>query len=356
MKKKVYLTLQNGNVFTGYRFGAQGDVSGELVFSTSVVGYMETLTDPANYGQMVVQTFPLMGNYGAIRKDVESEKAWARAFIVREICETPSNFRSEGLLEDYLKEQGVVGVYGVDTRQLTKILREEGAMNACISSKPLTEEQLKSLAKVKKEKALSAVANGEKKVYEQAQAVRSVVVWDLGAKKNTIARFIDYGCNVTVMPTYSTADEILKVGAQGVVIAGVVGDAEENAPVIEEIKKLLGKTPIFGVDGGHLLVALATGAKIKKQKHGHRGSNQPVKSLEDGRVYVSSQNHGYEVVASSLTCGRVNFVNVNDGSCEGVEYPELSAFTVQFAPSACDLGNVENPLYEKFFALMRKEK
>lgn len=355
MKKKVYLTLANGKTFEGYRFGASGDVTGELVFSTSVVGYMETLTDPANCGNIVVQTFPLIGNYGAIRKDVESDRAWASAFIVREICDNPSNFRSEGLLEDYLKEQGVVGLYGVDTRELTKIVRENGAMTATITSKKPTEETIKALASYKAEDPLNKVACDKKEVFAGENAKASVALWNFGAKKSVIDNLTARGFKVVNMPTNSTAEEILAENTDGIVIAGGAGNPDKNESAKEEVKKLLGKKPIMGLDYGHLLIAASLGAKIKKQKYGHRGSNQPVKCVDCGRVYVSSQNHGYEVVSNSIVQGRVKFINVNDNSCEGIEYPEYNALTVSFAPEACDLGNVENPLYKKFYAQMKKE-
>ena len=356
MKKKVYLTLQNGVSFQGYRFGATGEVTGELVFSTGMVGYMETLTDPANYSQIVVQTFPLIGNYGAIRKDVESDKAWTSAFIVREICDEPSNFRSEGRLEDYLIEQGVVGVYGVDTRELTKIIREKGAMNARISSKPLTEQEIKALASYKIENGVKTVAPTEKKIYGDENAKYTVALWNFGAKNSSINNLVNKGVRVISLPATATAEEVLATNADGIVLAGGAGNPAENTEIIEEIKKVLGKKPLFGMDYGHAFVALALGGKTAKQKYGHRGGNQPVKCEKCGRVYISSQNHGYEVVKGSVNVGQMQFFNVNDGSCEGMDYPELKAFTVQFAPEACDLGNVENPLYKKFFALMEKEK
>lgn len=355
-KKKVYLTLQNGKVFQGYRFGAEGDAIGELVFSTGMVGYMETLTDPANFGQIVVQTFPLIGNYGAIRADVESEKAWVSAYVVREICEEPSNFRMDGQLEEYLKEQGVVGICGVDTRELTKILREEGVMNAKISNKPLKEEELKELASYKVERAVESVSSGKKGYFEGKNAKYTVALWNFGAKNSTIANLLEQGCSVMNMPAASTAEEILELCADGVVLSDGPGDPTENRTIVNEVKKLLGKVPVMGIGLGHQLVALALGGKTQKQKYGHRGGNQPVKCVKTGRVYISSQNHGYEVVADSVKGGKTTFVNINDGSCEGVEYEDLQAFTLQFAPESCAIGNSENPVYAKFFAMMQKEK
>lgn len=351
--KKVYLTLQNGKVFEGYAFGADGKAVGELVFSTGMVGYLETLTDPSNYGQIVVQTFPLIGNYGVMKSDLESKKAWVSAYVVREICEEPSNFRAEGKLEEFLKEQGIVGIYGVDTRELTKILREEGTMKACISEESNVNFDSLDFAK---QNAVEIVADKEKAFYEAENVQYTVALWNVGAKQSTIRNLLTQGCNVLSLPASVTAEEIFATGAHGVVISDGPGDPKDNALIIEEIKKLMGKLPVFGIGLGHQLVALAMGADTQKQKYGHRGSNQPVKCVDCGRVYISTQNHGYEVVSNSIKAGRVKFVNVNDGSCEGIDYEEYKAFTVQFAPEACSIGNPENPLYKKFFALMEKEK
>ena len=355
-RKKVYLTLQNGKSLQGYAFGASGDVTGELVFSTGMVGYMETLTDPTNYGQIVVQTFPLIGNYGRIDADKESDRAWVSAYVVREICDAPSNFRSEGDLESYLQRQGVVGICGVDTRELTKILREEGEMNARISEKPLTEEEMQGLAAYKTVGAVQASASGRKGYFPAEKGTHTVALWDFGVKNSTVANLNAQGYHVITLPYNTSAEEILSLAADGVVLSEGAGDPAENVGAIEELKKLLGKKPVLGLGLGHQLVALATGAKTAKRKYGHRGSNQPVKCVEDGRVYISSQNHGYDVLTDSVKQGKISFVNVNDGSCEGITYEELRAITVQFAPEACSVGNAVNPVYEKFHAMMEKEK
>lgn len=356
MKKKVYITLQNGAVFQGYRFGADGNVKGELVFSTSMVGYVETLTNPSNYGQLIVQTFPLIGNYGVMKADMESEKAWANAYIVRENCDTPSNFRMEGTLDAFLKEQGVVGVYGVDTRQLTKILREEGAMNAYIGDKPLKKDKLDELKDFKLENAVQCVTAQERKVYQVNDAKGNLVLWDMGGKRSAVASLNKKGYSVTVLPAFARAEEVLAEHADGVVIGEGPGNPAENTQIIEEVKKVLGKTPVLGVGLGHQLVALALGGKTQKQKYGHRGANQPVKCVESGKVYISSQNHDYAVLGDTLTQGKVNFINVNDGSCEGVEYPALNALTVQFDPDSCGIGHTENVVFDAFFKLMKKER
>ncbi|MBE7068129.1 MAG: carbamoyl phosphate synthase small subunit [Clostridiales bacterium] len=351
MKKKVYVTLQNGKTFQGYRFGAEGEVSGELVFSTNMVGYVETLTDPTNYGQILVQTFPLIGNYGVMQADMESKRAWAKAFIVREACEIPSNFRSEGTLDAFLKEQNVVGVYGIDTRELTKILREEGTMTAVISNKPSTSVDAENA----EEDCVKIVAPTQRETYGAENAKYTLALLNLGTKKSIIEGFVNQNCRIVSLPATATAEEILSVGADGVVIGDGPGNPKANLDIVEEIKKLVGKTPVFGVGLGHLLFALALGADTKKLKYGHRGGNQPVKCLKCGKVYISTQNHAYEVVSETVNKGEVRFINVNDNSCEGIVYDEMNALTVQFAPDSFGVGHVDNPLYKKFFTFMKKE-
>lgn len=354
-KKKVFLTLENGDVFQGYRFGADGDVIAKLVFNTSMVGYMETLTDPCAYGQMIVQTFPLIGNYGKIEKDVESEKAWCSAYIVREICDAPSNFRMEGTLDEYLKAQGVVGVYGVDTRQLTKVLREYGTLNAKISDKPALEDY-DEIAAYQVKNAVENTAPKCQKVFGEDNSAYTVALWNFGEKNSSIQTLVSLGAKVISMPASATAEEILALNPDGIVLSNGAGDPNENVGIIEQVKKVLGKKPVFGVGLGHQLVALACGAEVVEMKYGHRGGNQPVKDLQSGCVYITAQNHGYEVLKESVQQGEVRFINVNDNSCEGIFYEDLKALTVQFTPETFGVGHTENPLFDKFFDLMRKEK
>ncbi|MBP5242607.1 MAG: glutamine-hydrolyzing carbamoyl-phosphate synthase small subunit [Clostridia bacterium] len=350
--KRVYVTLQNGKVFKGYRFGAEGDKIGELVFTTGMTGYIETLTDPSYYGQIVTQTFPLIGNYGIIPEDYESRKSFIFGYIVREKCETPSNFRCQKTLDDFLKEQGIVGVYGVDTRELTKIVREAGVMNAAITSKPFTDfEALKAY------RVTDAVKNVtiEKPETYNAGGKYKVAMYDFGAKKNIERELVKRDCEVIKLPASYTAEEVLALNPDGIMLTNGPGDPEENVEVIENLKKLAGKKPIFGICLGHQLFALALGGKTKKMKYGHRGSNQPVKNTETGRVYISSQNHGYEVVSDSVK-GRVSFINANDNTCEGVDYDDINAYTVQFHPEACGGPHDANELFDKFIVNMQKQK
>jgi len=355
-KKKVYLTLQNGKVFEGYRFGANGEATGELVFNTGMVGYLKTLTDPAYFGQIVVQTFPMIGNYGVIESEFESDKTHLSAYIVREYCAAPSNFRMEGDLNAFMEKAGVIGVYGVDTRELTRILREEGVMNAAITDKPLSETAKAELAFYKIQNAVQSVSAPDKKTYTAENGKYTVALWDFGGKNSTIADLTARGFNVLRYPAFATADEILSAGADGVILGDGAGDPAENMAIAAEIKKVLGKKPVFAFGLGHQLVALALGGETQKMKYGHRGGNQPVKFTENGRVYISTQNHGYEVVKESVKVGQVNFVNANDGSCEGIDYPTYNAFTVQFAPASCSAAGEQNILYDKFISLIEKEK
>lgn len=350
--ERVYVTLQNGTVFKGYRFGAAGDKIGELVFTTGMTGYIETLTDPSYYGQIVTQTFPLIGNYGVISSDYESRKSYVFGYIVREKCDTPSNFRCEETLDAFLKEQGIIGVYGIDTRALTRIVREAGVMNAAISSKPFTDfERLKAYRVTD---AVKNVTTNTKEIYN-AGGKYKVAMYDFGAKKNIERELVKRDCEVIKIPSDYTAEEVLALDPDGIMLTNGPGDPEENTEIIENLKKLAGKKPIFGICLGHQLFALAMGGKTKKMKYGHRGSNQPVKYTATGRVYISSQNHGYEVVSDSVK-GRVSFVNANDGTCEGVDYDDMDAYTVQFHPEACGGPHDANYLFDKFIANMQKAK
>lgn len=343
---KAYLTLQNGKQFQGYRFGAEGEVLGELVFTTGMTGYIETLTDPSYYGQIVTQTFPLIGNYGMIESDTESKKPWVSAYIVRELCEKPSNFRCEKTLDEYLEEKGIVGLYGIDTRELTKIVREYGVMNAKITDKPL--KNTDGLLKYTVKNAVKSVTCAEPEYLGDKNGLK-VVVWDFGAKDNISKELVKRGCYCIKVPSFYTAEQILALNPDGLMLTNGPGDPAENVEIIENLKKLAGKLPVFGICLGHQLFALAMGGKTMKMKYGHRGANQPVKNLDTGRVYISSQNHGYEVIASSLHgVGKLSYINANDGTCEGFDYPELNAYTVQFHPEACGGPQDCSFLFDKF--------
>ncbi len=336
MKSEAVLVLETGQVFPARRFGAGGEISAELVFTTAMVGYVETLTDPSYHGQIVVQTFPLIGNYGVMAEDFESAAPRLSAYIVRQHCDLPSNFRSETDLDSYLKASGVIGLYGVDTRALTRIIRERGVMNAAILDE--APEDLPAFCKALSEKALSSDVSQVtcSAPYSLGEGEKLVALWDFGFKRGMAQAMIDRGYRVTVVPAHATCEEILALKPDGVLLSNGPGDPAVNHGIIREIKKLAETgTPIFGICLGHQLLALAMGAKTEKLKYGHRGANQPARDLKTGRLYITSQNHGYQVVRDTLPEGaRASFENANDLTNEGVEYDRVNAFTVQFHPEA----------------------
>ena len=346
-----YLVLSNGAVFEGRRIGAEGDSIGELVFTTGVVGYLETLTDPSYAGQIVMQTFPLIGNYGVIEEDFEGVCA-VKGYVVRELCDTPSNFRAEYELDRFLKDRGVPGICGVDTRQLTRIIREEGVMNAIICDE--IPADLGAVQSYRVQGVVPAVSCKAPQFYPATAPKKyDITLIDYGEKRGILRALRARGCDVTVVPHDTTAEAILSSGADGVMLSNGPGDPKENTFEIAQIKQLIGKIPVFGICLGHQLTALAMGGDTVKLRYGHRGANQPVKDLFGTRTYITSQNHGYAVVAESLgDKGVVNFINANDGSVEGVQYPERKCFTVQFHPEAC-AGPIDTGfLFDRFLALI----
>ena len=358
--KKVYLILENGKVFEGESIGAEGEVIGEVVFTTAMTGYLETLTDPSYYGQMVCQTFPLIGNYGVMEEDFESPHSFVKGYIVRDVCETPSNFRSQGKLDDMLKKLGVIGICGIDTRELTKIVRESGVMNAIITDNPtLDPAKKKQLDEYVIKDAVKSVSCTQKRVVCTVKKPKKrVALLDYGIKKNIIEKLARRGCEVTVFPHNTSADEIINFAPDGIMLSNGPGNPEENTYEITQIKKLVKSgIPMFGICIGHQLLALSQGAKTYKLKYGHRGGNQPVKDLESGRVYVSTQNHGYAVDNDTIPkSAKVTFVNVNDGTCEGIDYKNSNVFSVQFHPEACPGPQDSAYLFDRFMENMEERK
>ncbi len=372
---QAFLLLEDGTVFKGHPLGAHGITVGEAVFTTGMNGYIETLTDPSYYGQIVTQTFPLIGNYGIIPSDFESDSCYVRGYIVQSCCKTPSNFRSEGDLDSFLKMQNIISLCDIDTRALTKILRESGVMNAMIISgedenalrakKALfapddSEEKQTLLRQIKNYKIKNAVENvshltQNKKMEAQNKNALNVVLWDFGAKKNIQRELLKRSLNVTLVPANTTAEKIKSLNADGVLLSNGPGDPLDNAEIILQIKKVLEENiPIFGICLGHQMLALANGAKTQKLKYGHRGANQPVKNLQTGRIYISSQNHGYAVKNDSLPPNAVeSFVNTNDGTNEGLVYTEHPAFSVQFHPEACAGPLDTSFLFDDFVKLIQ---
>ena len=343
---KAFLILEDGTVFEGLHIGAQREIISEIVFNTSMAGYLEVLTDPSYAGQAVCMTYPLIGNYGICKEDIESTKPWLDGFIVRELSRIPSNFRCDISIQQFLEEHGVPGIAGIDTRALTRILREKGTMNGMIT----TDEQydlekiIPQLKAYTTGKVVERVSCSEKYTLQATSTLSEngtglrVALLDLGAKNNIARSLAARGCEVTVYPASTTAEEILAAKPDGIMLSNGPGDPKECTVVIEEIRKLYASdTPIFAICLGHQLMALATGADTFKMKYGHRGGNHPVKDLSTGRVYISSQNHGYVVDMDKLDpkIAIPAFVNVNDGTNEGLSYTGKNIFTVQFHPEAC---------------------
>ena len=355
---KAFLILEDGTVFTGTSIGSTRDMISEIVFNTSMTGYLEVLTDPSYAGQAVVMTYPLIGNYG-ITPDMESLKAWPDGYIVRELSRMPSNFRCEGTIQDFLKKYDIPGIAGVDTRALTKILREKGTMNGMITTNENydLDEVISKLKNYKVEGVVSKVTCEEKYVLEGTG--KKVALLDLGAKKNIAKSLNDRGCEVTVYPADTTAEEIIASNPDGIMLSNGPGDPAECTSIIKEIKKLYETDiPIFAICLGHQLMALATGGTTYKLKYGHRGGNHPVKDLQTGRVYISSQNHGYVVDEDKIdpNVAVPAFKNVNDGTNEGLAYVGKNIFTVQFHPEACPGPQDSGYLFDRFLEMMGGEK
>lgn len=352
---KAFLILEDGTVFEGTSIGSTKEVISEIVFNTSMTGYLEVLTDPSYAGQAVVMTYPLIGNYGICYQDMESQKPWPDAFIVRELSRIPSNFRCEDTIWHFLEKHDIPGISGIDTRALTKILREKGTMNGMITTNQaydLTEvtERMKNYSVTGVVKATSC-----KGVSVLPGNGRRVALLDLGAKNNIADSLHNRGCQVTIYPCDTDAKTILASRPDGIMLSNGPGDPKENVQIIEEIRKLYeSDVPIFAICLGHQLMALATGADTYKLKYGHRGGNHPVKDLETGRVYISSQNHGYAVDMDSLdpAVAVPAFINVNDGTNEGLKYTGKNIFTVQYHPEACPGPQDSDYLFDRFIQMM----
>ena len=354
---KAFLILSDGNVFEGTSIGAEREVISEIVFNTSMTGYLEVLTDPSYAGQAVVMTYPLIGNYGICYADEESGRPWPDGFIVRELSRVPSNFRSEDSIQNFLKENNIPGIAGIDTRALTKILREKGTMNGMITTNENynLDEILPKLKEYTTGKVVEKVTCEEK--YVLPGDGFKVALMDFGAKRNIARSLNKRGCEVTVYPALTTAEEILAANPDGIMLSNGPGDPKECVSIIKEIKKLYDSdVPIFAICLGHQLMALATGADTHKMKYGHRGANHPVKDLQTGKVYISSQNHGYVVDMDTLDdkIARPAFINVNDKTNDGLEYVGKNIFTVQFHPEACAGPKDSDYLFDRFMNMMKK--
>ena len=356
---KAFLILEDGHVFTGTSIGSQKEVISEIVFNTSMTGYLEVLTDPSYAGQAVCMTYPLIGNYGICYDDQESLRPWPDGYIVRELSRLPSNFRCQDTIQNFLKKFDIPGIAGIDTRALTKILREKGTMNGMITTNENyhLDEIIPKLKAYNTGKVVEKVTCSEKSVLKGEGF--KVALLDLGAKNNIARSLNERGCEVTIYPALTTAEEILAANPDGIMLSNGPGDPKECVSIIKEIKKLYdSNVPIFAICLGHQLMALATGADTHKMKYGHRGANQPVSHISKSRTFITSQNHGYAVMADTLpeSVGQMSYFNANDGTCEGVDYLKWNCFTVQFHPEANGGPKDTEFLFDQFVSRMLAAK
>ncbi|HEY8892300.1 MAG TPA: carbamoyl phosphate synthase small subunit [Clostridium sp.] len=347
---KGKLILENGIIFEGNIFGYLGESVGEVVFNTGMTGYQEILTDPSYYGQIVTMTYPLIGNYGINLEDVESKSPKVKGFIVREKCDYPNNFRCEMDLEGYLKQNKIIGLEGIDTRALTKMLRNNGTMKGIIATTDLSQSEIdEKLTSFNNSDAVMNVTS--KECYTIEGTEQHVAIVDFGIKENILRSFKHRNCKLTIFPADATGEEILKVNPDLIFLSNGPGDPEDLQEVIKMLKEIIGKKPIVGICLGHQLLALALGGKTEKLKFGHRGCNHPVKDIEENKVYITSQNHGFYVSTLPKDM-EVTHVSVNDGTIEGMRHKNLPIFSVQFHPEACPGPKDIDVIFDKFLSLI----
>lgn len=360
-QKQGCLVLENGMIFPGKRFGSQENVICEIVFATGMNGYLETLTDPSYYGQGVVQTFPLIGNYGVIPADFESRRPFLSAYFVSECCDAPSNFRSQGCLSEWLSEQKIPALYGIDTRTLTRVLRDHGTMNGMLCDAP---EQA-DLQKIRAFRVTDAVKNTTcEKAYSlgEPDTRYHVVLLDFGAKANIARSLVHRNCRVTVMPAHTKCEEITALRPDGIMLSNGGGNPADNPEIIAELQKIITlNIPMMAICLGHQLLALANGISTAKLKFGHRGANQPVLNLLTNRMAVTTQNHGYQVQydpndAHCRETADLLYINLNDNTCEGLRYKHFPAMSVQFHPEACAGPQDTAFLFDEFVQMMEERK
>ena len=354
--KKAYLVPNNGKIFEGTRIGAEGEGLGELVFTTGMTGYLETLTDPSYAGQIIMHTFPLIGNYGVIPEDFEGASL-AKGYVVRELCDTPSNFRSEYALDRFLKEHNIPGICGVDTRALTRMIREEGVMNALICDEvpadlsPIRDYAVRGGVAMASCKRAQVFPSSGKEKYR-------VALLDYGAKHHIVESLQERGCRVMVLPHDSTAEDVLALEPDGLMLSNGPGDPKENVFEIQQLKKLMGRLPIFGICLGHQILSLSYGAKTYKLKFGHRGGNHPIKNLSTDKIEITAQNHSYAVNLNSLQNAPLTATHINllDNTVEGVECVHDRAFGVQDHPESAPGPQDSGYLFDRFITLMEEAK
>ncbi len=355
---KAVLALEDGTLFYGTSIGISGEVTGEIVFNTGMMGYQEVLTDPSNYGLIVTMTYPLIGNYGIKHEGSKSDRPYVRGLVVRELCKTPSSWACDMTLDDYLKKHNIIGIEGIDTRALTRIIRDKGAMNGMISTHPdfKVNDKIETIKAFNLTKPASNVAVKDV-VHYKGEGLKVAVI-DYGIKQNILRALQNRECDVYLFPAFSLAEEILAVNPDGIVLSNGPGDPKDYTECIEAIKKLVAKKPVFGICLGHLLIALANGADTEKLKFGHRGCNYPVKDIKSDSIYITSQNHGYGVIENSLDTKRIEVThrNMNDGAIEGLKYTDMPVFTVQFYPEVSPNPKDTEYLFDDFLELMAKSK
>ena len=366
---KAILVLEDGRIFNGASFGAEGETFGEMVFNTSMTGYQEILTDPSYAGQIVCMTYPLIGNYGVNDADVESRRPWVEGFVVREASRIRSNWRATKSLDEYLRENNIVGIEHIDTRALVRHIRDKGAMRAGISTidtdpKKLLDTILSSPEMSNRELA-SAVTANEKYVYEQQSKIQDpkskmdgfhIVAYDFGVKTNSLREFSKFGCRVTVVPANTPAGDVMALKPDGIFLSNGPGDPSSMKSVIAEIKKLVEtRTPMFGICLGHQLIGAAFGGETYKLKFGHRGGNQPIKDLTTGKIEITSHNHGFAVDAESLPADvEVTHINLNDNTVAGLRHTKLPVFSVQYHPESAPGPHDSEYLFERFVSLLEE--
>jgi len=371
--KKAILALADGTVFEGCSFGAEGEAIGEVVFNTSMCGYQEVLTDPSYKGQMVAMTYTQIGNYGVDEEDIESNKLWLEGFIVKEYCDYPSNWRSKETLNSYLKKNKIVGIRSIDTRALTKHLRDNGAMNGVISTVDLNPANLVKKANkfpsmegldLAKEVTCKEQYSWNQGLWDlgkgyslrtQNSELRTyrVAAYDFGMKFNILRNLVNVGCDVTVVPANTTAEDVLKMNPDGIFLSNGPGDPDAVTYAIENVRRLIGKKPIFGICLGHQILGLALGGKTYKLKFGHHGGNQPVMDLTTNKVEITAQNHGFAVDVDSLKgIAELTHINLNDKTVEGLAHTKLPLFSVQYHPEASPGPHDSSYLFKRFVDMM----
>ncbi|MDR1927347.1 MAG: carbamoyl phosphate synthase small subunit [Oscillospiraceae bacterium] len=352
-----FLLLEDGHIFEGKAFGAKASMFGEVVFTTNMTGYLETVTDPSYEGQIVVQTFPLIGNYGVNPADYESRKPFVQGYIVKEWCQSPSHFACAGTLDAFFQRYGIPGLSGIDTRALTKLIRSAGVLRGALTDDPqsITTAQLQGY---QIGDAVSRVTVQAPERHPVGDAKYKVLLWDFGVKDSSIRRLNERGCDVTVIPSFWTARQIAAEAPDGILLSNGPGNPEENTGIIAELQRVIQtKLPVFGICLGHQLLALANGGVTEKLKYGHRGGNHPVRDLVTGRTYITSQNHGYAVRLDKLPPNALSrCVNANDGTCEGLDYTDFPGFSAQFHPEACGGPKDTEFLFDRFVQTMEGRK